>query len=217
MKHFKTLIVDEDVLSENEKFAMQNCTYFKANNINAINIMSSPGAGKTTLVVKTINDLIDRFKMAVIDGDQETDLDVNKIRATGVPAIQVNTGYGCHLDAYIIDKALAALNLDSGTLLFIENVGNLVCPAEFDLGESKRVVILSVTEGEDKPLKYANIFKKADVVIINKIDLLPYIDFDIAKCEANISEVNSHAKIIKLSPRTGEGMQTWYDLLLEQK
>ena len=201
--------LERDILAKNDAFARENRARFAARDVLALNIVSSPGSGKTTLLCRTIEDLKGDIAIAVIEGDQQTSNDADRIRATGAPAIQVNTGKGCHLDAHMVGHAVDHLDLASGSLLFIENVGNLVCPAGFDLGEAHKVVILSVTEGEDKPLKYPDMFHAADLMILNKTDLLPYLDFDLPTCIANARKVNPGIDIVLLSARTGEGMADW--------
>lgn len=176
----------------------------------ALNLVSSPGAGKTTLLERTLRDLRERYPLAVIEGDQQTDLDVARIRDTGVAAIQVNTGKGCHLDAAMIDRALAELPLARKGVLFIENVGNLVCPAGFDLGEAHKVVLASVTEGEDKPLKYPNMFAAASIMLVTKVDLLPHLDFDVARLIENAKRVNPHLLTLPVSARDDTGLEVWY-------
>jgi hydrogenase nickel incorporation protein HypB len=180
-----------------------------------LNIVSSPGSGKTTLLTETLKQL-DKEKCAVIEGDQQTTNDADRIRETGAKAIQINTGKGCHLDAKMVSQAMAQLTLEKDSTLFIENVGNLVCPAAFDLGESHKVAILSVTEGEDKPLKYPDIFADADVMIINKTDLLPHLNFSMDDCIANSLRVNPDMKIMPISATTGEGLQEWLNWLEER-
>ncbi len=175
--------------------------------------MSGPGSGKTTLLVRSIDDLAARMPVAVIEGDQETSVDAERIRATGAAALQVNTGNGCHLDARMIDRALGELAPPPGTVLFIENVGNLVCPAAFDLGESARVVLLSVTEGDDKPLKYPQMFAAADLLLITKIDLAPYVPFDVERCRSAVRRVNPAIDILEVSATSGAGLESWYDWL----
>ncbi|HAG95007.1 MAG TPA: hydrogenase accessory protein HypB, partial [Gammaproteobacteria bacterium] len=174
---------------------------------------SSPGSGKTTLLTRTLTDLKGKFPLAVIEGDQETSQDAERIRATGVNAIQVNTGKGCHLDGHMVGHALETLQPQPGSVLFIENVGNLVCPAAFDLGEAHKVAILSITEGEDKPIKYPDMFAAADVMLLNKIDLLPHLDFDVERCIEFARRINPAIQIIKVSAKTGEGMEQWYQWL----
>ncbi len=207
--------VERDLLARNDALARVNRRRLREAGVLALNLVSSPGAGKTTLLVETLKALKDRgLPLAVIEGDQETANDAERIRATGVPAVQVNTGKGCHLDAHMVGHAMERLDLASGGLLFIENVGNLVCPAAFDLGEARRIVILSVTEGDDKPQKYPDMFAGADLMIVSKTDLLPYVDFDVARCVALARHVNPGLQVIGVSARTGEGMTAWLDWLL---
>ncbi|MZI92639.1 hydrogenase nickel incorporation protein HypB [Vibrio sp. CAIM 722] len=209
--------IEQDILGKNNQVAEHNRQHFIAQNQLALNLMSSPGSGKTTLLTETIEQIKNQIGCAVIEGDQQTSNDADRIRATQVPAIQVNTGKGCHLDADMIHQAYHQLgDLEQG-VLFIENVGNLVCPASFDLGEFSKVVILSVTEGADKPLKYPNMFAASNLMIINKIDLLPYVDFDVDECIANAKKINPTIQILKLSARTGEGMEAWTSWLIEQQ
>lgn len=202
--------VEIDVLARNDGTAARNRAYFAREKILALNLVSSPGSGKTTILERTIADLGDQLAMAVIEGDQQTLRDAERIRATGVEAIQINTGTGCHLDAEMIHRALHQLPLKNDSILFIENVGNLVCPALFDLGEAAKVVIISVTEGEDKPEKYPHMFRAATLCLINKTDLLPYLDFDIAACRDFARQVNPALEFIEISASTGEGMEQWY-------
>ena len=205
--------IEQSILSKNDQYAALNRSVFAKKNIFALNLVSSPGSGKTTLLTTTLNALKNSISLAVIEGDQETANDADRIRATGVSAVQVNTGKGCHLDAHMIGHALEKLSFDEQGLLFIENVGNLVCPAGFDLGEAHKVAILSVTEGEDKPLKYPDMFHAADVLLLNKIDLLPYLDFDVALCIENAKKVNPNIEVIRCSATTSEGMEAWYQWL----
>ncbi|RBP10619.1 hydrogenase nickel incorporation protein HypB [Roseiarcus fermentans] len=198
--------IEQDILSKNDAFARQNRSVFSARRLFALNVVSSPGSGKTTLLVKTIAALKARTPVAVIEGDQQTSNDAERIRATGAPAIQINTGRGCHLDAHMVGHALETLRPEAGAVLFIENVGNLVCPAAFDLGEARRVVVLSVTEGEDKPLKYPDMFVSADLMLLNKADLLPHLDFDVGLCLANALRINPNLQTLTVSARTGEGI-----------
>ena len=186
----RAIAVEEDILARNDEVARRNRAYFKAHGIFALNFVSSPGSGKTEFLAATIRKLGGRAKLAVIEGDQQTENDAERIRATGAKALQIQTGEGCHLDASMIERALGELRPEDGSLLFIENVGNLVCPAAFDLGEAHKVVILSVTEGEDKPLKYPDMFRASDIMILNKIDLLPYVPFNAEKCEEYARRVN---------------------------
>lgn len=202
--------IERDILSKNDAYARENRALFAATGTFALNLVSSPGSGKTTLLCRTLEDLKARFPIAVIEGDQQTSNDAERIRRTGVPAVQVNTGKGCHLDAHMVGHALDDLPIDAGGLLFIENVGNLVCPAGFDLGEAHKVVVLSVTEGEDKPLKYPDMFAAADLMLLNKSDLLPHLDFDVAACMAAALRVNPRLQILTVSARTGEGMAAFY-------
>jgi hydrogenase nickel incorporation protein HypB len=210
------LSVEQDILSRNDLLAERNRGYFEAKKIWTLNLMSSPGSGKTSLLEETIRRLKGRLPIYVIEGDQQTSNDAERIEALSVPAFQVNTGTGCHLEAGMVNHAVKHLNPVEGALLFIENVGNLVCPAMFDLGEASKVVVVSATEGEDKPLKYPHIFHRADVCIINKTDLLPYLSgFDIAALRANVEKVNHHMRIFELSALKGDGMEEWCGWLLE--
>jgi hydrogenase nickel incorporation protein HypB len=210
MSQARMVQIEQDVLSKNNQYAAANRSYFRAHGILALNLVSSPGSGKTTLLARTIDDLKAEHAIAVIEGDQQTTNDAERIRATGARALQINTGKGCHLDGHMVGHALESLQPADGSLLFIENVGNLVCPAAFDLGEAHKVAILSVTEGEDKPLKYPDMFHAADLVLLNKIDLLPYLNFDMARCIAYAQQVNPRIRVLQLSATTGEGMQAWY-------
>lgn len=209
--------IEMDVLSKNNQLAEHNRQHFAAQRILALNLVSSPGSGKTSLLTATLHRLADKISCAVIEGDQQTTNDAERIRATGVDAIQVNTGKGCHLDAQMVHDATHRLQLADGSLLFIENVGNLVCPAGFDLGEKHKVVVLSVTEGEDKPLKYPHMFAAATLMVVNKTDLLPYLDFDLDACIANARRINPDIQTIALSSRNGEGMAAWLDWLEAQR
>lgn len=201
--------VEQDILSKNNSIAAGNRRHFASHNVLALNLVSSPGAGKTSLLVATLQAMQGQ-SMAVIEGDQETTADADRIRATGVPALQVNTGSGCHLDAEMIQRAYNELHLHDG-VLFIENVGNLVCPAGFDLGEAHKVVIASVTEGEDKPLKYPNMFAAATLMLVNKIDLLPHLNFDVPALIDNARKVNPSLGVIQVSATTGDGMPRWLE------
>lgn len=209
--------VQQDVLSRNNLLAERNRGFFEAKEILALNLVSSPGAGKTTLLEKTINDLKQEIPFTVIEGDQQTLQDAKRIQATGSPVLQINTGQGCHLDAHMIQHAVKELKVKQDSILMIENVGNLVCPALFDLGEAHKVVIISVTEGDDKPLKYPTMFEVSGLCIINKTDLLPYVDFDVQRCKEYALKVNPKLTFVELSARTGEGLQDWYDWLKNQK
>jgi hydrogenase nickel incorporation protein HypB len=200
--------VEQDILSKNDALAAHNRSHFNSHRVLALNLVSSPGAGKTTLLVETLGRLLPDTTVAVIEGDQETSADADRIRATGAPAIQVNTGKGCHLDAAMIDQAFGQLHFHDG-ILFIENVGNLVCPAGFDLGEAHKVVIASVTEGEDKPLKYPNMFAASSLMLVSKVDLLPHLDFDVQLLIANARRVNPAIAVIQVSASNGEGMERW--------
>jgi len=207
--------IEQDILGKNNAYAAENRQYFAEHGLFAINLVSSPGSGKTTLLVKTIEALAGRVPVAVVEGDQQTSMDADRIRATGAPALQVNTGKGCHLDAHMIGHALERLNLADDGLLMIENVGNLVCPAAFDLGEAHKVVILSVTEGEDKPLKYPDMFHAADLMLLNKVDLLPHLAFDVERCIEYARRINPKMEVLKLSAINGEGMERWLAWLTE--
>jgi len=209
--------IEQSILSKNDQYAAINRSRFTKQNIFALNLVSSPGSGKTTLLTTTLNALKGSINLGVIEGDQETANDADRIRKTGVSAVQVNTGKGCHLDAHMIGHALEKLSFEEQGLLFIENVGNLVCPAGFDLGEAHKVAILSVTEGEDKPLKYPDMFHAADVLLLNKVDLLPYLKFDVELCIENAKKVNPNIEVIRCSATTGEGMQEWYQWLESQR
>ncbi|MBB5897641.1 hydrogenase nickel incorporation protein HypB [Kutzneria kofuensis] len=200
--------LEERLLARNDHLAAHTREWLGSLGVRAYNLMSSPGSGKTTLLERTVREL--GVPCSVIEGDQETTYDADRIRATGVPAVQVNTGAGCHLDAVMVRKALAELEPPAGSLVFVENVGNLVCPALFDLGETARVVILSVTEGEDKPLKYPHLVRTGDVVLLNKVDLLPYLDFSSGRFLRCLRQVNPHAPVLPVSARTGEGLPDWY-------
>lgn len=207
--HPRVLTVEQDILVENDAIARLNRAWFAEQGVLALNLMSSPGAGKTSLLVRTIERLLPRVPIAVVEGDQQTDRDAQRIRASGAPAIQINTGKGCHLDAQRVQHAAAALPLRPGGVMFIENVGNLVCPAAFDLGEAHKVVILSVTEGDDKPLKYPDMFYVADLMILNKVDLLPHVDFDVGRCIAYAMSVNPAIEVLLVSATRGDGLDGW--------
>jgi hydrogenase nickel incorporation protein HypB len=202
--------VEQDILGENQRFADANRRLLDERGVLTLNMMSGPGAGKTTLLVRMIDDLSPSWPMAVIEGDQETTFDADRVRAAGVPAIQINTGKGCHLDARMVGGALAELQPEAASLLLIENVGNLVCPSAFDLGQSFKTVLLSVTEGEDKPLKYAEMFYAADVMLLTKIDLLPFVKFDRDRCCLYARRVNPKLVIFEVSTFTGAGLADWY-------
>ncbi|OAN47917.1 hydrogenase nickel incorporation protein HypB [Magnetospirillum moscoviense] len=203
--------IEQDILGRNNDLAGANRTWLTNRGIFALNLVSSPGSGKTTLLCKTIEALAGRFPVAVIEGDQQTSNDADRIRATGAPAVQVNTGKGCHLDADMVAKALIRLDPASRSVLFIENVGNLVCPAAFDLGEAHKVAILSVTEGEDKPIKYPDMFAAANLMILTKTDLLPHLDFDVDAAIAYARRVNPNIAVLQVSAKNGQGMDQWLD------
>lgn len=205
--------LEKNILSQNNLLAERNRGYFLAKNIQAFNLVSSPGSGKTTLLEKTISQLKKEFIIQVIEGDQQTYNDARRIEQTGAEVVQINTGQGCHLDAAMVNEALLKLNPPNNSCLFIENVGNLVCPALFDLGEAERVVIISVTEGDDKPLKYPFMFESSHVCIINKSDLLPYVDFNVEKVKDYALRINHHLTFFELSATTGQGTAEWYDWL----
>lgn len=213
MSQTRLVQIEQDILAKNDSFAAVNRQLFAAKGVFTVNLMSSPGSGKTTLLTRTLTDLTGRHPMAVIEGDQQTSFDADRIRATGTPAIQVNTGKGCHLDAQMVTQAVGRLGVADNSLLFIENVGNLVCPAGFDLGEAHKVVVLSVTEGEDKPLKYPAMFAAADLLLVNKVDLLPHLSFDVERMIAFARQVKPSLQVIRVSATTGEGMEDWYGWL----
>ncbi|MGJ7471190.1 hydrogenase nickel incorporation protein HypB [Kosakonia cowanii] len=213
----RMLEVEIDVLDKNNRIAARNRARFAARQQLVLNLVSSPGSGKTTLLTETLLRLKNRLPCAVIEGDQQTVNDAARIRATGTPAIQVNTGKGCHLDAQMIADAAPRLPLAEQGILFIENVGNLVCPASFDLGERHKVAVLSVTEGEDKPLKYPHMFAAASLMLLNKVDLLPYLNFDVEQCIAYAREVNPDIEILLVSATKGDGMDAWLEWLEAQR
>ena len=204
--------IEQDILSKNNAYADENRQHLAAHGILALNLVSGPGSGKTTLLCKTIS-MLAGLPVAVIEGDQQTSRDAERIRATGAPAVQINTGKGCHLDAHMVGHAMAQLKLQDDSLLMIENVGNLVCPAAFDLGEAHKVVVLSVTEGEDKPIKYPDMFRAASVMLLNKIDLLPHVEFDVDAAIGFARRVNPQIRVIRLSATRGEGMDEWLQFL----
>lgn len=208
--------IEQNILAKNDAYAEANRDHFRAHGIFTLNLVSSPGSGKTTLLVRTVDALKGRHPVSVIEGDQQTSLDADRIRATGIPALQINTGRGCHLDAHMIGHAMERLPLEDNSLLLIENVGNLVCPASFDLGEAHKVAILSVTEGEDKPLKYPDMFAAADMMLLNKSDLLPHLDFDVALATEYARRINPGIRVIVTSARSGEGMEEWLGWLEER-
>ncbi len=209
----RTVVLQQKVLAKNDQLAQRNREWLRARGVLAVNLMSSPGAGKTTLLERTARELAGKLSISVIEGDQETALDGERIQAAGAAVVQINTGAGCHLDAAMVAEGLRALDPPGGSIVVIENVGNLVCPALFDLGEEARVVISSVTEGADKPVKYPNMFRQADLVLLNKTDLLPYVDFDAQRHASDLRKISPGAMMVALSATTGEGIQAWYDWL----
>ncbi|MGZ0014713.1 hydrogenase nickel incorporation protein HypB [Yeosuana sp. AK3] len=214
--HHKTILnLEQDILKHNDVMAARNKGYFEAKNIFAINLVSSPGSGKTSILERTLSDLKNEKSFFVIEGDQQTLNDANRIDALNIPVIQINTGKGCHLESEMVYNAVKQLNITDHSILMIENVGNLVCPSMFNLGENKRVVIISTTEGEDKPIKYPDMFFSSDVCIINKIDLLPYLKVDIEKLKNYALQVNPKLIFFEVSATTGEGMESWYKWLKE--
>jgi len=216
--HHKTVIeLERDILQQNNVDAARNRGFFEAKNIFTLNLVSSPGSGKTSILEKTLKDLKSEQDFYVIEGDQQTMNDANRIDALDIPVVQVNTGKGCHLESDMIYDAVKQLQPKENSILMIENVGNLVCPSMFDLGENKRVVIISITEGEDKPIKYPDMFHTADVCIINKMDLLPHLNFDLKKLKDYALQVNHHLEFFEVSATTGQGMAQWYDWLKKEK
>ncbi len=211
----RAVAVERAILAKNDAEANHNRRLFTRKGILALNLVSSPGSGKTTLLVETIRRLAGELEIAVVEGDQQTSNDADRVRATGARAVQVNTGKGCHLDAHMVGHAVEALSPRNDSVVMIENVGNLVCPAAFDLGEAHKVVVLSVTEGEDKPLKYPDMFAAADLMILNKCDLLPHLEFDVALCEANARRVNPSLEVLRVSATKGEGLAAWLDWIRE--
>lgn len=209
----KKVVIETDILAKNNRMAGGNRSLFRDKGLFVLNLVSSPGSGKTSILERTLRDLAGSCRPAVIEGDQQTDNDAVRIAATGVPVKQVNTGAGCHLDAHMVLHAAQNFDLDNLDLLLIENVGNLVCPASFDLGEHHKVVVLSVTEGEDKPLKYPQMFHAADIMLLNKVDLLPYLDFDLEACKEMARRVSPGIRIFEVSSRSGAGMDAWYGWL----
>jgi hydrogenase nickel incorporation protein HypB len=215
--HEKEVKIEYDLLSKNNSLAERNRGYFEAKELFVLNLVSSPGSGKTSLLERTIKDIGQDLDFYVIEGDQQTMNDANRIAALNVPVIQINTGNGCHLDAEMVNNAVKKLNPANKSVLVIENVGNLVCPSLFDLGESKRVVVISVTEGDDKPIKYPTMFHSADICVINKTDLLPYVDFSVEQAKKYALQVNHHLEFFEVSVKTSEGMDKWYQWLKENK
>lgn len=212
MSQERLIELETNILAKNDRYADANRAALNALGSFAVNLVSSPGSGKTTLLCKTIEMLGDQ-PLAVIEGDQQTANDAERIRATGAKAVQVNTGKGCHLDGHMVGHAMEHLTLEPNAMLFIENVGNLVCPAGFDLGEDCKVAVISVTEGEDKPLKYPDMFTVSEIALLNKVDLAPYCDVDLDLYEANLRRINPGIEIIRISARTGEGMEAWVEWL----
>ncbi|MCB9334002.1 MAG: hydrogenase nickel incorporation protein HypB [Lewinellaceae bacterium] len=207
----KTLVdLERDILDKNKRMAERNRGFFEARNIRAINLVSSPGSGKTALLERTLADRAGKDRFYVIEGDQQTDRDAERIAAGGAPVVQINTGKGCHLEADMVHQAIRSLQPETDSIVFIENVGNLVCPSMFDLGEGRRVVVISVTEGEDKPIKYPDMFHTADLCVINKIDLLPYLQFDLEQLKKYGRQVNPNLEFLEVSATTGAGMEGWY-------
>ena len=213
--HQKVINLNTDILSANNITAAMNRRFFEGRKVLCLNMVSSPGSGKTMILEKTITDLIASGKIYVIEGDQQTTMDAERIEKAGAPAIQINTGTGCHLDAKMVESAIKKLDIGTKSILFIENVGNLVCPAMFDLGEYKRVLVISVTEGEDKPLKYPYMFQTSHLCIINKSDLIPYVDFRTEEVIKNARSVNPELEFLSVSAKSGEGMNQWYEWILK--
>ncbi len=209
--HGTTIALEQEILGKNQLIAERNRGWLLGRGILALNLVSSPGCGKTTLLERTVRDLQSEFAIGVIEGNQETVNDAERIRATGCKAVQINTGTGCHLEADMLGRGLLSLNPAPNSLLFIENVGNLVCPAMFDLGERAKVAILSVTEGNDKPLKYPHMFRASQLMLLNKMDLLPYLQFDVERSLAYAKEVNPQMEVLQVSATTGAGRAAWYD------
>ena len=210
----RTISLEQDVLAKNQLFAERNRGWFTGREVFTVNLMGSPGAGKTSILERTILDLRDRLAVSVLEGDQATTADADRIRATGAAVVQINTGTGCHLDAHMVAHGVEHLKPPRGSLLLIENVGNLVCPAMFDLGEQARVVIVSVTEGDDKPLKYPHMFRAGDMLLVNKMDLRPYVRFDVQRCIDHARRINPGMDVLQISAETAEGMSAWYDWLV---
>jgi len=209
--------LEQNILAKNQLLAERNRGWFAGREVFAVNLMSSPGAGKTSILERTIRDLHGKIPIGVLEGDQATSADAERIRATGAAVVQINTGTGCHLDAHMVAHGVERLGLSRGAMLLIENVGNLVCPALFDLGEQSRVVVVSVTEGDDKPAKYPHMFRAGQLLLINKLDLLPYVRFDVELCIDHAKQVNPEMAVLLLSAETGEGMPAWYDWLSAQR
>ncbi|VAV96808.1 [NiFe] hydrogenase nickel incorporation-associated protein HypB [hydrothermal vent metagenome] len=214
--HGTTIALEQAIMQKNDALAARNRAWFNGREILALNLVSSPGSGKTSILERTIVDLKGKTPISVIEGDQQTANDAQRIKDSGAPSVQINTGTGCHLEADMVMSGLKALKPSAGSIVMIENVGNLVCPALFDLGEAAKVAILSVTEGEDKPIKYPHMFQASDVMLLNKTDLLPHLDFDVDQCMEYARQVNPNIKIIQVSAKTGEGMDDWYSWLEQQ-
>jgi hydrogenase nickel incorporation protein HypB len=214
--HGGTVSLEQNILAKNQLLAERNRGWFAGRDVFAVNLMSSPGAGKTSILERTIRDLGGKIPISVLEGDQATSADADRIRATGASVVQINTGTGCHLDAHMVAHGVERLGVPRGSMLLIENVGNLVCPALFDLGEQARVVVMSVTEGDDKPLKYPHMFRAGQMLLINKLDLLPYVRFDVERCIDRAHQINPELQILLVSAETGEGMPAWYDWLAAQ-
>jgi len=217
MSQSRMVQIEKNVLEKNDEYAAANRQWLADRGAVALNLVSSPGSGKTTLLTRTVADLSERYGIGVIEGDQQTRNDADKLEALGVPTVQINTGKGCHLDGHMVGHALEQMDGAEQGLVFIENVGNLVCPSAFDLGEEAKVVILSVTEGEDKPVKYPDMFHRADLMLLNKVDLLPHLDFDTEQCLAHAREVNPGIEAISVSATTGEGLDQWYQWLTRRR
>lgn len=213
----RVIQLEQDILAKNDLLATRNRDWFADRGILALNLMSSPGAGKTTLLERTIRDVGPELGISVVEGDQETLLDADRIEATGCRAVQINTGSGCHLDAEMLERGLRVLQPTDRSVVMIENVGNLVCPALFDLGERAKVVIMSVTEGADKPLKYPQMFRAAGLMLLNKVDLCPYVDFDTARCASYAQQVNPALTVLEVSATRGDGLDAWYSWLRAQR
>ncbi|MDJ0882233.1 MAG: hydrogenase nickel incorporation protein HypB [Gammaproteobacteria bacterium] len=211
MSQSRMVKIEQDILGKNNQYAQANRSRFAQQGMLVLNLVSSPGSGKTSLLTRTLETLKNEMPLSVIEGDQQTSQDADRIRATGVSAIQINTGKGCHLDAHQVGHAIDHLSPQDTSVLFIENVGNLVCPAAFDLGEAHKVAILSITEGEDKPIKYPDMFHAADLLLLNKIDLLPHLDFNVDQCIEYARKVNPGLRVLQVSATTGEGLDNWYE------
>ena len=214
--HSQKITVEQDILQKNNLIAERNRGFFEAKSVLSLNLVSSPGSGKTCLIERTIKDLSKEINFFIVEGDQQTMIDAERIKKAGAPVVQINTGNGCHLDADMINNAIKKLEVINHSVLVIENVGNLVCPSLFDLGESYRIVIISVTEGDDKPLKYPTMFLSSNLCIINKTDLLPYVDFNVEKCKEYAIRINHHLQFFEMSVKSGEGLENWYNWLRER-